>query len=101
MSETNTLWYLYIIETRGGKLYTGITTDLPRRFDQHATGKGARFFRTDPPSILRFYESYADRSEASKAEYQTKQLVKAKKLLLINSVRNCLQIKPDQFVELL
>lgn len=96
MSETNAVWYLYIIETRGGKLYTGITTDLQRRFHQHATGGGARFFRTDPPSVLRFYELYSNRAEASKAEYQTKQLAKVKKLQLINSVRNCLQTKPGQ-----
>lgn len=99
MSETNSSWYLYIIETRGGKLYTGITTDLQRRFEQHATGKGARFFRSDPPLFLRFYEPYDDRSEASKVEYQTKQLAKTKKLQLIHSTRNCLQIVPDQVAE--
>lgn len=96
MSETKATWYLYIIETRGGKLYTGITTDLERRFSQHATGKGARFFRSDPPLLFRFSEPYPSRGEASKAEYQTKQLTKIKKLQLIHSTRNCLQLKPDQ-----
>ncbi len=96
MSETKAIWYLYIIETKGGKFYTGITTDLERRFQQHLTGKGARFFRTDPPALFRFVEPYENRSDASKAEYQTKQLVKAKKVRLINSTRNQWPIIADQ-----
>lgn len=88
MSNKNSSWYLYIIETQKGKLYTGITTDVERRYQQHATGKGARFFRTDAPAKLRFQEAYSDRSAASKAEYATKQLTRGEKDRLIRSIRN-------------
>ncbi|HBC56914.1 MAG TPA: GIY-YIG nuclease family protein, partial [Gammaproteobacteria bacterium] len=38
-------WYVYIIECSDGAYYTGITTDLKRRFAEHAgNGKGAKFF---------------------------------------------------------
>jgi putative endonuclease len=77
-------WYLYLIETVQGKLYTGITTDVERRFEQHKSGKGgAKFFRTDPPLRLRISLEFSDRSSASKAEYRIKQLTHKQKLALI------------------
>ncbi|MCW9050765.1 MAG: GIY-YIG nuclease family protein [Motiliproteus sp.] len=78
-------WFLYIIETQSGRLYTGITTDIQRRFSQHQQGKGAKFFRTDPPSQIRFQQRFGDRSEASKEEARIKKLTRIKKLQLIAS----------------
>ncbi|MFT5721667.1 MAG: putative endonuclease [Motiliproteus sp.] len=79
-------WYLYLIETVRGKLYTGITTDIERRFQQHKSGRGgAKFFRTDPPLRLRLSQEHSDRSSASKEEYRIKQLTHQQKLALINT----------------
>ena len=39
-------WVLYLLECRGGTLYAGITTDLERRFAEHASGRGARYTRS-------------------------------------------------------
>jgi putative endonuclease len=79
-------WYLYLIETVRGKLYTGITTDIERRFQQHQSGRGgAKFFRTDPPLRLRLRQTYADRSSASKEEYRIKQLTPRQKWALIET----------------
>lgn len=83
MTVPSSSWYLYIIETEGGRLYTGITTDLARRFEQHVSGKGARFFRADPPLRMVYSQSHPDRSTASKAEYAVKQLSRKEKLTLI------------------
>ena len=38
-------WFLYLIRTADNRLYTGITTDVSRRFCQHQTGKGAKALR--------------------------------------------------------
>ncbi len=77
-------WYLYIIETERGRLYTGITTDLARRFQQHQSGKGgAKFFRSDPPLRFRYTLPLPDRSAALKQEYRIKQLSRKDKLQLI------------------
>jgi predicted GIY-YIG superfamily endonuclease len=38
-------WFLYLIRTADNRLYTGITTDVPRRFRQHQAGKGAKALR--------------------------------------------------------
>ena len=80
------MWQVYIIQTRSGKLYTGITKDLDRRFSEHATHKqGARFFHISQPDSIVFTESYPNRSEATKREIAIKKLSRAEKLLLIQS----------------
>ena len=45
-------WHLYLIECRNGTLYAGITNDLERRYAQHASGKGAKYTRANPPVRL-------------------------------------------------
>ncbi|MDQ3040522.1 MAG: GIY-YIG nuclease family protein, partial [Pseudomonadota bacterium] len=76
------IWYVYLLECRGGSLYTGITTDVERRFSQHVAGKGARYTRSHPPlQILARFE-HPDRATASRAEHAIKQLTPAQKRAL-------------------
>ncbi len=82
-------WYVYIIQNEKGFLYTGITTDLVRRFEEHAgSKKGAKFFRTGAPAKLVFSERFPNRSLASKFEYHVKSLNKAQKLKLIKAKKS-------------
>ena len=67
-------WFLYVIECQDGSLYTGISTDVERRYAQHAAGKGARYTRAHPPKRLLLALEYPDQSAALKAEYALKQL---------------------------
>lgn len=76
-------WFLYIIETDGQRLYTGITTDVARRFEEHKTGKGARFMRGRKTFTLRHQQKIGCRSLASKVEYAFKQLKRSEKLYWI------------------
>lgn len=78
-------WYLYIIRTRGGDLYTGITTDVERRFAEHNEGgaKAAKYLRGRGPLTLVFSEMVGSRSAASKAEWAVKQLSKEDKEALV------------------
>ena len=73
-------WFVYLIECKGGSIYTGITVDVDARYAAHASGKGARYARSHPPQHLLAVLEYADRSAASKAEYQIKQMSPADKL---------------------
>ena len=82
--QSTTKWFVYLIESDAG-LYCGITTDVERRFQQHLTGKGAKFFRRSLPKRVVYTESQVDRSSASKREYQIKQLKRDEKLKLILS----------------
>jgi putative endonuclease len=72
-------WFLYVIECRDGSLYTGIAIDPQARFAAHVAGKGARYTRSHPPRRLLVALPYPDRSSASKAEYQLKQLPASEK----------------------
>ena len=81
-------WLVYIILCSDDTLYTGITTDLPRRFDQHAAGRGAKYFRGRQPLQIVYQESKHTRSTASIREAEIKALPRAEKSILIFSGRN-------------
>lgn len=78
------MWYLYIIENRLGHLYTGITKDVEKRFDEHQNSpKGAKALKGKGPLKLRFNLSLHSHSNALKAEHWVKQQTRANKLKLI------------------
>jgi putative endonuclease len=75
-------WTVYIIESEQGLLYTGITTEPERRFREHASGKGARWFRGRVPRRFVYLEPCADRASALRREAAIKRLPRAAKLAL-------------------
>ena len=76
-------WEVYIIEAQSGKLYTGITNDLERRFSAHKQRKrGAKFFYFSQPKKVLFREAHPDRKSASKRESAIKKMSRLEKLLL-------------------
>lgn len=77
-------WYVYIIRATDQSLYTGITTDVERRFAEHKNGRaGAKYFRGRSPEEVVMVESGHDRSSASIREAQIKKLSREQKLELI------------------
>jgi putative endonuclease len=76
-------WYLYLLECEDGTLYTGITTDVARRFAQHLKGTGARYTRSHPPRRVLAWAQVGSRSQALRAECQLKAQPKAQKLAYI------------------
>ncbi len=77
-------WFVYIIEASDGSLYTGVTTDVDRRFVEHCgTGKGAKFFRGRKPVKIAYIQEHPDRSSALKREAEIKKLSRENKLQLI------------------
>jgi putative endonuclease len=81
-------WTVYILRTRSGRLYTGITTDIERRVRQHRSELkgGAKSIKGDPPASVAYTEAQPDRGTATKREAAIKRLPRAKKLVLIDSV---------------
>jgi putative endonuclease len=77
-------WHLYLIRLDSGHLYTGITTDVSRRFGEHRNGKGAKFLRGREGLNLVFSSPVGDRSSALKIEATIKKLPKQRKEALIN-----------------
>lgn len=78
-------WQVYIILCKDNSLYTGITTDVQRRFAQHLTGTGAKYFRGHSPLRLVYLEDGHDRSSASRREAEIKKLRPEDKRRLIES----------------
>jgi putative endonuclease len=77
-------WSVYIIRATDQSLYTGITTDVERRFAEHQSGRaGAKYFRGRSPVEVVFIESEHNRSSASIREAQIKKLSREQKLELI------------------
>ena len=78
------LWYLYGVECADRSLYTGITTDLDRRLNEHNNSpKAAKYTRSRRPVKLVYAETHIDRSSACKAEFAFKKLSRKKKLEII------------------
>lgn len=77
-------WCVYILRCADGTLYTGITTDLPRRIAEHngSSALGARYTRSRRPVELVYVESAASRAAAARRETAIKRLDRARKLAL-------------------
>ncbi|WP_370547001.1 GIY-YIG nuclease family protein [Edwardsiella tarda] len=76
---THNRWYLYILRTATGALYTGITTDIARRLAQHQSGRGAKALRGKGPLTLVFQAAITAHGEALRVEYRIKRLSKNKR----------------------
>ncbi len=84
---TSNRWFLYIIRCRNGQLYTGITKDIDRRFQEHLAGgaKAAKFLRGKAPLEIVYRESVGEHSQALKREIAIKKLSRQQKLALIEN----------------
>lgn len=76
-------WFVYLVRAANGALYCGISDDPQRRFQQHCSGKGARFFHSSPAQALVYVEACGERGAALRRERAIKQLGKAAKEALL------------------
>ncbi|GHC31676.1 hypothetical protein GCM10010082_27400 [Kushneria pakistanensis] len=83
------VWSLYIIENRLGHLYTGVTTDVARRFNEHQRGgtRCARALRGKGPLQLRFSCQVGDQGRALSLERRIKKLSRHQRLAIIEKGR--------------
>lgn len=80
-------WFVYLVRAANGALYCGISDDPQRRFAQHQSGKGARFFHSSPAQALVYVEACVDKVAALREERGIKQLKKSAKEALVASYR--------------
>ena len=89
-------WNVYMLRTASGSLYTGITTDVERRFKEHSSGnKGAKSLRGKGPLSLVLELPAVDRSEASILEARIKKLTREDKERLVSGSRRLLATLRD------
>ncbi|MEN8846468.1 MAG: GIY-YIG nuclease family protein [Akkermansiaceae bacterium] len=81
----DSIWSLYILRCGDGSLYTGIATDVDRRFSEHESQgpKGAKYTRGKLPLEILYRREVGSRSEATKEEMRVKALSRKQKLALI------------------
>jgi putative endonuclease len=79
-------WKVYMLRCSDDTLYTGVTTDLKRRVNEHNTSNlGAKYTRAKRPVELVYFENCDDKVDATKREYAIKQLSRKQKLKLIDA----------------
>jgi predicted GIY-YIG superfamily endonuclease len=80
-------WFVYIVRCADASLYTGITNDIERRINAHNNDNrtASAYTRSRRPVELVYQESHQTRSQASKREYQIKQLSRKEKIALLNT----------------
>ena len=81
-------WQVYILICSDDSLYTGITTDIERRFRQHARGSGAKYFRGRQPLQVVYREIGHSRASASCREARIKAMTRAEKERLLSQQEN-------------
>jgi putative endonuclease len=81
--------WVYMLRCRDGSLYTGWSTDIPRRLARHRAGKASRYTASRLPVELELVLPMSDRTAARREEARIKRLDRAAKLALIaaNNVR--------------
>ncbi len=80
------IWNLYLIECLDGSYYTGVTTDVERRFTQHLNGDGARYTRSHKPLRLLASRAVGTRSAVLTAELAVKCLPKEEEVSAVAMV---------------
>lgn len=76
-------WFVYLIRSARGALYTGITTEVERRLEQHRSGRGSKSLRGRGPLELVYRRRLGDRSLALRVEHGLKRLEKEEKEALV------------------
>jgi len=87
LNTTKAMYYVYLIECEDASIYTGITTDIERRFAEHKNKIGGRYTRAHTVKKVLYTETHKTRSEALKREAEIKRWPKAKKLKLVYTGR--------------
>ena len=76
---TTGAWWLYLIECRGGGVYTGIAKNVAARYRQHAAGKGAKYTKMNPPVAMLASTRFSSHREAAQEECRIKALTPLQK----------------------
>ena len=80
-------WCVYMLLCDDNTIYTGITNDLKKRFENHISGKGAKYLRGRKPLEIVYIENFQNRSMATKREMEIKKLNRRKKETLIKLIQ--------------
>ncbi len=81
-------WVVYVMRCADGTLYTGITTDVVRRLQQHNAGTASKYTRARRPVALAYRETAKTHGDALRRELAIKKLSRAAKDALLTKHAN-------------
>ena len=87
------MFFVYILKCKDGSFYTGITSNLKKRMNEHKTGKGSKYVRSRLPFELVYFEKALNKSEALKREHRIKSLTRKGKMNLVRRATEGKSIK--------
>jgi len=82
--------YVYIIETKTGGFYTGVSKDFFKRWRQHFLGTGAKYIKANGFKKPIFLQTFDSLGEAMKEEKRIKKMSRKQKENLVKSDNNIL-----------
>jgi predicted GIY-YIG superfamily endonuclease len=74
------MWYIYVLLCQDESLYTGISPDPQKRFQDHCSGKGSRYTRSHKPIKIVYLKKQKNKSQALKRELEIKSWVREEKI---------------------
>lgn len=74
---------VYVLECADGTYYTGYTTDLDRRVEEHNEEQAAKYTRGRTPVEVIHVETYDSRGAALSREHEIKSLTRVEKERLV------------------
>lgn len=77
--ENHSEHFFYVLSCKDGSFYGGYTNNLGRRIKLHNEGKGAKYTRGRGPVQLLYHQTFSNKSDALKAEYEFKKWPRKKK----------------------
>lgn len=85
------MYFVYLLRCADSTIYTGITTDVARRFEEHKRGVAAHYTRAHKPVKILYTEEYPSRGSALRREAEIKKWPRVKKLSLVRSAEGVLK----------
>lgn len=76
-------WFVYMLRCHDRSLYTGITNNLEKRYNEHLNKRGAKYTKSHRVIKMEIFFEVKNKSEASKLEYKIKKFDKKSKENLI------------------
>ena len=89
--------YTYIIRCKNNTLYTGYTTDITRRMEEHKKGINSKYTKAKGFDKLEVFFESSNKSQAMKLEYYIKKQSKSKKIWIINNPQIFIDEVKDKF----
>lgn len=81
-NSSGTIWWVYLLECKSGRIYTGVSPNVEKRVSKHCMGKGALFTKINAPERLIGQKAFSSKREAIQVEKQIKKMPASGKRLL-------------------